>query len=277
MPNTKVCIYRCNKNNEDYNFKVIVTNNNIDTIIKKQIEERTECRIFIAGLIDLISSMDKNSTMDVYAPINFGFKYINNQMKGKSVRKWCNKDIGSLLSNKALENNQKFHFYLDNTLVDEKEKIREKSIEKTKQELKVKSEDEVFNCNELADTDVSIYIRGSSDTSDINRVSKYLSILNYKGNEKELYNEFNNSTSSRAILEGAVAAMSLLKFPCNVTIYTHSKLGITNYNKNKKCINEDLLEKLFRIIIENNHSLKLIVSNLRQEQLATKLKNHFLK
>ena len=84
-------------------------------------------------------------------------------------------------------------------------------------------------------------------------------ILRYKGNEKELSGGAADTTNNRMEITAVLQALTALKEPCNVTLYSDSqyvcnalKLGwakkwkANNWMRNKKepALNPDLLEKL---------------------------------
>lgn len=84
-------------------------------------------------------------------------------------------------------------------------------------------------------------------------------ILRYKGNEKELSGGAADTTNNRMEITAALQALTALKEPCNVTLYSDSqyvcnalKLGwakkwkANNWMRNKKepALNPDLWEKL---------------------------------
>lgn len=62
-------------------------------------------------------------------------------------------------------------------------------------------------------------------------------ILRYKDVEKELFGGEDNTTNNRMELIAVIKALSALKNPCNITIYTDSKYvmcGITEWLENWK-------------------------------------------
>lgn len=92
-------------------------------------------------------------------------------------------------------------------------------------------------------------------------------ILRYKGNEKELSGGAADTTNNRMEITAALQALTALKEPCNVTLYSDSqyvcnalKLGwakkwkANNWMRNKKepALNPDLWEKLLEQYDKHN-------------------------
>lgn len=90
----------------------------------------------------------------------------------------------------------------------------------------------------------------------------YGAILCYKGTEKELSEGFPETTNNQMELQGAIAGLSALKEPCQVTLYTDSQYvvnGITKgwakrwrengwmRNKKERAQNSELWEKLLQL------------------------------
>lgn len=97
------------------------------------------------------------------------------------------------------------------------------------------------------------------------------SILRYKGVEKELSGGEAKTTNNRMEITAVIEALSLLKEPCFVTLYSDSqyvcnalKLGwakkwqANNWMRNKKepALNPDLWEKLLKLC--NMHKLNIV-------------------
>jgi len=118
---------------------------------------------------------------------------------------------------------------------------------------------------------IQIYVRGICDTTKPEKEGKYLSILCYNGKEKEIYGAEKKTTSNRMVITGVIKAIKILKEPCNVTVYTHTTIGIAKYKKKSKGINKDLLSNLFETIKERNHEVEFIYTQERQSYLASKL------
>lgn len=92
-------------------------------------------------------------------------------------------------------------------------------------------------------------------------------ILRYKGNEKELSGGAADTTNNRMEITAVLQALTALKEPCNVTLYSDSqyvcnalKLGwakkwkANNWMRNKKepALNPDLWEKLLEQYDKHN-------------------------
>lgn len=97
------------------------------------------------------------------------------------------------------------------------------------------------------------------------------SILRYKGVEKELSGGEAETTNNRMEITAVIEALSVLKEPCQVTLYSDSqyvcnalKLGwakkwqANNWMRNKKepALNPDLWEKLLKLC--NMHKLNIV-------------------
>jgi len=99
----------------------------------------------------------------------------------------------------------------------------------------------------------------------------YGAVLIYNGNEKRISAGFRKTTNNRMELMAAAEALSLLKEPCNVTLYSDSKYltdainkgWINSWQKNnwrksdkKPVLNVDLWEKI--IGLTQTHSISFI-------------------
>ncbi len=96
-------------------------------------------------------------------------------------------------------------------------------------------------------------------------------ILRAMGKEKELSGGEKNTTNNRMELSGAIAGLSALKFPCEVTLTTDSKYVCDGINKGwaaswkrngwiksdrKPALNSDLWEQL--LALTERHKVKFV-------------------
>ena len=96
-------------------------------------------------------------------------------------------------------------------------------------------------------------------------------ILVYEGHEKELSGGEKSTTNNRMELSAAIAALSALKEPCSVTLYSDSKYLVDAINqgwlvgwrargyrrgKNEPVLNPDLWEELYALL--SRHEVEFI-------------------
>lgn len=214
---------------------------------------------------------------------------MNNMLKNKNCNKWINKDVAELLVNSIKNKKHNVSFENCNKLkgVDFVKSLQDRlsykymnicKTSKEKQYFEVKEKiynnsiiTHIYNHNNLATTDVSIFVRGICDSSSNEKPGCYYSILNYQNVEKEITKSFIHTTSNRMILQGAIDAIKLLKRPCNIKLFIHSSVGLLKFNKEIKSVNSDLCKELFELLKKNNHSLEEIISKTRQKELQSKI------
>lgn len=124
----------------------------------------------------------------------------------------------------------------------------------------------VYNDNSNIKNIINLFLRGSCDTSNENRTGCYIALLSMGDRNKIISGEGQNTTTNRMLLVGLIEALKILKTPCLIRLYTHTNIGFSGGNTNK-----DLKEKLFKLIIENNHAMIEIISDKKQEYLQTLL------
>lgn len=98
----------------------------------------------------------------------------------------------------------------------------------------------------------------------------YGAILSYQGKEKELTQGYRKTTNNRMELMGVIAALSALREPCDVTLYSDSKYVIdaiekgwaVSWRKNGwkrkggKALNPDLWEQLLMLL--EKHTVRFV-------------------
>ncbi len=123
-------------------------------------------------------------------------------------------------------------------------------------------------------------------------------VLRYKGVQKELSGGEESTTNNRMELTAAIKALSALKEPCEVTLYTDSEYLSNAFNKGwiyawakngwkkadkKPVLNKDLWEKLYELMKEHTVTLVWVKGhaenelNNRCDELATAETQKFLK
>lgn len=271
----KITIYtRAIQRNSDFSFLAIIKIGDNEFEIYKQITETTSNRAIIKGIAEVIAQLEEPSDIQVFCQTNFGFKYLSNN------KNWCNRDVGNLLLQSINEGQHNINFTdcgeteelknIQNDLANRLKKFKAITVENSLNNLD-NTEATVYNDNDLANKEVSIFVRGICDTTTEARIGKYIAILNFKGREKEIFGEEDNTTSNRMIIKGLSEVVKLLKEPCKINFFTHTAIGLKKYYKKSQGINNDIMEELFSLIIENNHSLKEIITSSRQEELNMKL------
>jgi ribonuclease HI len=92
---------------------------------------------------------------------------------------------------------------------------------------------------------INIYSRGSCDAS--SRIGKYFSQLEYENTLKNLTGELFDTTANRCIIQGCIEAVTLIKEPCDVEIFTSTKIGVEKFAKGKG-VNKDLIAELIGLL-----------------------------
>lgn len=264
-------------------FKVLLVSKKSDEIINEEvyeIKESTANRAIMVSLTRNLNLIEDNSIIKIYCPVNFGFKYINKLIEGKSKDRWANKDVGARLANVILKMNHRITFINYSELEETefikslKPKILKKypNYHRKTNIIEDNNEKVIYNDNRVANLDVSFYIRGTADTSSFNNTGKYISILSFNGKEKELSGKLNNATANRMIITGLIESIKILKLPCRIKLHTHTSIGLKRYSRYKDGINKDLLKEVFCLLESGNHSLEEFVGIDRQEELDSKLK-----
>lgn len=92
---------------------------------------------------------------------------------------------------------------------------------------------------------VNIYSRGSCDAS--SRMGMYYSQLEYKNILKNLSGELFDTTAKRCVIQGCIEAVAFIKEPCDVEIFTSTKIGVEKFAKGKG-VNKDLITELMGLL-----------------------------
>lgn len=243
-----------------------------------EVKGKTPNQAIMLELAKYIEKLNDVFRLKIYIPVNIGIAYLDKVKEGKQVKKWANKEEGMILASSIDKVKQGVKF------INYGEKDVEGIGRVLKTALKIKYNkttsaptpkkepiftfsDNIYNKNDLASTNVNIYVRGVTDYTDEERASMYVSILSCRGVEKQISKKLKHSTQSKMMIQGSIDAISLLKRPCNVKIYTHTTFGVKKYNQSQVGDNKDLLEILFNKVKEGNHSLEIIVGMDHQERL----------
>ncbi len=123
-------------------------------------------------------------------------------------------------------------------------------------------------------------------------------ILEYNGIEKELSGGEENTTNNRMELSGVIAALSALREPCEVSLFTDSKYIVDGINqgwakkwraqgwmrnKKEKALNPDLWQKLLDLLEIHSVTLNWVKGhstnpkNNRCDELAVAQSKNFSK
>ena len=94
---------------------------------------------------------------------------------------------------------------------------------------------------------VTIYSIGSCVTE--TRKGLFEVVLAYGEHRKYLTEAVNDTTANRCVILGLIAAVKLLKEPCNVTLITTTRVGLRGLAKGKGP-NLDLLHELISLLSE---------------------------
>lgn len=157
-------------------------------------------------------------------------------------------------------------------LKDKQHKMSRRIRELKKTEIAdiVQDDAPIYNKNNIAVKEVSLYIRNNFHP--VTNINTGIGILKYKENEREIVSKSEGCNNTQGLLNVAIESVERLKTPCQITVYSSSNLGMAKYIEYGDSVNADELRKLYNLIASNNHSLKIIQSKERQKELQTKLK-----
>ncbi|MFA0690976.1 hypothetical protein [Vibrio splendidus] len=100
---------------------------------------------------------------------------------------------------------------------------------------------------------INIYSRGSCDTA--SRIGMYSSQLEYKNVLKNLSGGIHDTTTNRCVIQGCIEAVGIIKEPCDVEIFTSTKIGVEKFAKGKG-VNKDLIAELISLLEAKNCQFK---------------------
>lgn len=115
---------------------------------------------------------------------------------------------------------------------------------------------------------VSIYSVGSCDAT--TRLGTAESLLEYKGKTKYLYQQLQETTANRCIIEGLIAGVGQLKEPCSVLLVTATKIGVEKAVRGKG-VNADLVGRLIKDLQERECVFDFEVWEGRGDELRSKV------
>lgn len=269
-----------NKNN--FKFLSVVIDEEGEKEVYKELEETTSNRAIIVGISEVLKEECDNLQINIHTPTNFGFRYMNKLKENKSVGNWTNKDVAKKLYSVINDKNLhvKYINYGENEKSDFEKSLKSRLIRKYKvnNDKNIRSkhliniENNIYNPSEKSLDEVKFYVRGVADSSNENKIGKYIVIMNYKGIEKELSNTIYHTTSNRMIIQGVIDAIDKLKRPCRIKLYTYAVIGLETYYRQGSGTNKDLIKVLFEKLAEGGHSMQEYICGDRQEELSEKLK-----
>ena len=269
-----------NKNN--FKFLSVVIDEEGEKEVYKELEETTSNRAIIVGISEVLKEECDNLQINIHTPTNFGFRYMNKLKENKSVGNWTNKDVAKKLYSVINDKNLhvKYINYGENEKSDFVNSLKSRLIRKYKvnndknirSKYLINIENNIYNPSEKSLDEVKFYVRGVADSSNENKIGKYIVIMNYKGIEKELSNTIYHTTSNRMIIQGVIDAIDKLKRPCCIKLYTHAVIGLETYYRQGSGTNKDLIKVLFEKLTEGGHSMQEYICADRQEELSEKLK-----
>lgn len=255
-------------------FIALIGNNGSEIYV--QTNETSSQRTLMIGLRDILENYPLGSKIEVFSPVNFGFKFLRNN------KKWVNRDVGNLLNDVIKKNNLnvKFIDYSKSNEYDEMKKLLKRKIG-----LKYSKNNDNTSFNRIVTEEGGIFNPGVNDGSfkvnllvrgifylDDDRSGKYISILQCKGKELILRGDDINTTPQRMVLRGIIDAINKLNRPCHIDIYSHDSIGLSIFNKKRKGANKDLKEYLLNLIKDKNHSIKILDDPKAQIRLIKELK-----
>jgi ribonuclease HI len=115
---------------------------------------------------------------------------------------------------------------------------------------------------------ISIYSVGSCDTA--TRLGTGESLLEYNGKTKYLYQQLQDTTANRCIIEGLIAGVRQLKEPCSVLLVTATKIGVKKAIRGKG-VNADLMGRLIKDLRERECVFDFEVWEGRGDELRFKV------
>lgn len=255
-----------------YVFVALIEGEDEKTVIQEQVEEKTDNRGSIIGVAKILGKIDEKQYLNIYVKNNFGFQAL------KTMKKWCNKDVGEKLNNVITKKQHNVIFYsyndverpdlhwikkymkdqMKNTVNHRMIKTIQEPVAPTKADVQGTIEEKAVVC---------IYVRGECDSLREDRPGRYKVILTAKNKEKHLYGEAKHTTSNRMIITGLIQAIKCLNKPCLLHLYTHAPIGLKRAQKQNKGLNSDLLVELLNIVEEGNHYIEEHIGLERQEEL----------
>lgn len=257
-------------NPNEYIFIAIINDNGLEEILQKRIQERTDNRAIIMGLAKTLKNIHEKEKLGIYTKTNFGFKSL------KTIKGWCNGDVGSILANIIEEKQLTVEFYnynnpqrpdlnwIKNKM---KECMKKIIIDKEKLPHGGRLIIRTDNQTKLKNPIVNIYVRGECKTNESHRPGRYAVLIRGAYRQKTLYGAAEHTTSNRMIITGLIEALKLINVPYNIRLYTHAKIGLKKAYKKNTGPNIDLLKKAIKLLEEGEHDLEEYVGNEMQEEL----------
>lgn len=275
------------------------------TVITKMIHAKSSNKSLMLGIAEILEDVKDNSEVEILIQTNFGFRYLKNRktwcdreegdvlldvINRKNIkytfvdcsetnilneykekaRLIIRKEMRRIRSLMPMQRIDTSWFDLEGT----EEKIVKDVVEEAK-EIKKIEEELINNLNNLNEkfkvekrAKIDMFVRASMNSSNSSRPGKYVSVLSCRGIEKEIYGFGRKTTTNRMILIGVIESIRRLKCPCDISLYTHTNVGLETKSK----ANPDLIGVIDRLVVENGHELICNVSDFRQEELSLKLK-----
>lgn len=101
---------------------------------------------------------------------------------------------------------------------------------------------------------INIYIKAGTDFKKLERPGYYNAVMvdvKTKNIKKIEHSVSKDTTPNRLMILAAIEMVKLLKYPCEITIFTTTAIGW----KRRKGVNKELLTQLFELANEGNHIL----------------------
>lgn len=115
---------------------------------------------------------------------------------------------------------------------------------------------------------ISIYSVGSCDAA--TRLGTAESLLEYNGKTKYLYQQLQDTTANRCIIEGLIAGVGQLKEPCSVLLVTATEIGVKKAARGKG-VNVKLVGRLIKDLQERGCVFDFEVWAGRGDELRSKV------
>ena len=266
----KLDIYFLSQNFNGKRFFIfrLVKENTFKDKIKKMcnVEKNEEYLQVILNVLDKIN-LDNFDNVNIYCMSSYLNK--KNEIKNKWMKTKEAKDILDLI-NKSKTDVKLLRFPKDN-------KVRNELIDKMKYYNKFTNpigkggiktlpfyndgSNSIYNKNDKAKKSVDLFLRGCSNYE--TKEGIYVAILTKDSVSKKIIGECKSASSNKLLLIAFIEAISLLEEPCQINLYTHAYIGL----KGTGVANKELKEKVYDLATENNHSVKEMVSNYKQDYL----------
>ena len=222
----------------------------------------------LSEINSLIKLIPPKSNIILYTLASYQNKH--NKLKDKWIATDAGKELISLIKtyNITLKKYSKQHESFKNELIKKLTSFH-KPLKNKKTPLPIQetstcrlTQNKIYNFNDEICDVVNIHLRGSCDNASLEKAGFYVGLISKNSHELIIKGSSTNTTVGKMLLTGLIESIKVLKKPCLLKVYTHTKLGFSSGNTNL-----ELKNKLFELIESNNHAIIEIISNEKQDYL----------